>query len=202
MFTIYVILCASDKYYIGKTLLNVHVRYAQHLDGNGSAWTKKYKPINLVEFCETDNQFSEDNTTKKYMIKYGIENVRGGAYTQIKLMDWQIQALNHEFTSMDDICYKCEKNDHYSKDCIDIDSELNTYLNKFKTLPEIITTIMHLTETTELIRNMTRIISILSIINTESIQFFEHHRTNEKNDNLDQKLLCTMHQKCPHALMH
>lgn len=41
------------------------------------------------------------------MCKYGIENVRGGAYCKVKLDDWQIKTLEHEFTSMSDKCYNC-----------------------------------------------------------------------------------------------
>ena len=41
---IYVLLLEENKYYIGKSN-NIDNRLESHFNGNGSAWTKKYKPI-------------------------------------------------------------------------------------------------------------------------------------------------------------
>ena len=41
---IYVLKLQGGRYYVGKSQ-DVIGRYKQHMDGKGSAWTKKYKPI-------------------------------------------------------------------------------------------------------------------------------------------------------------
>ena len=46
MVFIYILKCQQGKYYIGKTH-NPEFRINNHQYGNGSAWTKKYKPIQL-----------------------------------------------------------------------------------------------------------------------------------------------------------
>ena len=81
---VYVLLLQNNKYYIGKTS-NPNFRLAQHFNFNGSAWTKKYKPIRLVKLIPNCDKYDEDKYTKKYMGKYGINNVRGGAYCSMVL---------------------------------------------------------------------------------------------------------------------
>lgn len=74
---IYVLKLKNNKYYVGKTKSLIN-RMEDHLSGDGSAWTRKYKPISVEEFKKDCDDFDEDKYTKIYMGKYGIENVRGG----------------------------------------------------------------------------------------------------------------------------
>jgi predicted GIY-YIG superfamily endonuclease len=115
--TIYALLLSSDKYYIGKTSRDISVRFREHLDGNGSEWTSLYKPKSIIETYISDSPFKEDILTKEYMMKYGIDNVRGGSYTKIKLEEWQLKNLEHEFKSVSDKCFKCGDIGHFACDC-------------------------------------------------------------------------------------
>jgi cellular nucleic acid-binding protein len=92
-------------------------RYNQHVSGKGSAWTSKYKPLSLIESKPIQNEHDENNITKDYMKKYGIENVRGGTYTQIKLDDSIISVLNKELLGNTDKCFNCGLSGHYSNKC-------------------------------------------------------------------------------------
>jgi predicted GIY-YIG superfamily endonuclease len=113
---IYVLKLQGGKYYVGKSS-DVIGRYQQHVNGQGSSWTKKYKPMSLLE-CKSDvSPFEEDKVVKEYMSKYGIENVRGGSYTQVTLDTAQLDALNREIRGGTDACHQCGQKGHFVKFC-------------------------------------------------------------------------------------
>lgn len=116
-FNIYVLKLAQNKYYIGKTFQDIQTRYNQHVKGIGSKWTKLFRPIETVEFFQTTNKFKEDMITKMYMDKYGIENVRGGSYTKIKLDPDQVKLLKQELCTANNLCFKCGKFGHFASHC-------------------------------------------------------------------------------------
>jgi len=113
---IYVLLLEGERYYIGKSN-DVMDRYQQHLNGYGSAWTKKYKPVSLVKTIENVSSFEEDKVTKEYMSKYGIDKVRGGSYVEVDLSKFHIEALKMEIWAAKDVCTQCGRSGHFIKDC-------------------------------------------------------------------------------------
>ena len=115
---IYALELQTGKYYIGKTSRDVSARFEEHKRENGSEWTSVYKPVKIIEQYKSDRQFEEDTMTKKYMMRYGIENVRGGSYTKLELEEWQIKALQQEFKSVSDCCYKCGQKGHFADVCL------------------------------------------------------------------------------------
>jgi predicted GIY-YIG superfamily endonuclease len=114
--TIYVLRLVGGRYYIGKSN-NVMNRYKEHLDGNGSGWTRKYKPISLVNTIKNVSPFEEDKITKEYMSKYGIDKVRGGSYVELDLDDVQIDIINREIWAAKDLCTQCGRAGHFVKNC-------------------------------------------------------------------------------------
>ena len=106
MVFIYILQLENNKYYVGKTN-NPSFRLADHFTANGSVWTKKYKPISVLELIPNCDNYDEDKYTIKYMEKYGINNVRGGSFCEIKLNDSNIITLNQIITSITDKCYIC-----------------------------------------------------------------------------------------------
>ena len=114
--TIYVLRLEGGHYYIGKSD-NIAARYQQHLNGKGSAWTKKYPPVSLVTTIEGASPFDEDKITKEYMVKYGIDNVRGGSYVQIELSPFHMNALNMEIRGATDLCTQCGRAGHFVRNC-------------------------------------------------------------------------------------
>jgi predicted GIY-YIG superfamily endonuclease len=113
---VYILRLSSGRYYIGKSD-NVLNRYAQHLNGTGSAWTRMYKPISLFKTIENVSSFEEDKVTKMYMSKYGIDKVRGGSYVQVDLAEFQKAALNREIWCAQGLCTRCGRPGHFVKDC-------------------------------------------------------------------------------------
>ena len=113
---IYILKLQGGKYYVGKSE-NPMKRYQEHLSGKGSAWTKKYKPISIEKVIEKASHFDEDKYTKEYMSKYGIENVRGGAYVSMELDENQKDSLIREILGATDCCTRCGKKGHFVKNC-------------------------------------------------------------------------------------
>ena len=136
----------DDKYYVGKTTQDPNLRFGQHLsENNFCSFTDKYTPIEIAETYETFDPLDEDKITKKYMIEYGIENVRGGSYNKLELEEWQIKSLNHEFTS-------AQFTNSYEKNI-----ELESYLDSFNTIGELaseIKTIKKVYQTVLILKNL------------------------------------------------
>lgn len=141
---IYIIKLEKSKYYIGKTR-NIEKRWEEHLTGNGSGWTKKYKPTSLITTIKSTSQFDEDKYVKEYMAKYGIDNVRGGTYSNIVLDANSIAVLEKEIWHSKNLCTRCGRDSHYIKECYaktDVDGAIiNTSNNdKVKTSLSSLTT--------------------------------------------------------------
>ena len=113
---IYILRLQGGKYYVGKTE-NVMQRYADHMRGAGAAWTRKYKPTDILKVIENASPFDEDRYVKEYMKRYGIDNVRGGAYVTDELDAVQEEALRREIWGATDCCTRCGRKGHFVKDC-------------------------------------------------------------------------------------
>ena len=113
---VYVLKCRINKYYVG-TSTDVERRFRQHQEGNGSAWTRKYKPIKIEKVYENVSPFDEDKITKELMDKYGIDNVRGGTYVSEELDDYQRDSIQREIWGASKRCTTCGRNGHFASSC-------------------------------------------------------------------------------------
>ena len=125
---IYILKLQGGKYYVGKTS-DPMKRYQEHLEGQGSAWTKKYKPVSLEKVIKNASPFDEDKYTKEYMAKYGIDKVRGGSYVRMDLDEVQEEALIREIWGANDCCTQCGRKGHFAPDCFAIS---NAFWNRFE----------------------------------------------------------------------
>jgi predicted GIY-YIG superfamily endonuclease len=122
---LYTLQLQDGKYYVGKSS-DPDSRYLQHKKGNGASWTKKYKPVKLLDTKVLTGEHDETNLTKDLMKKYGIENVRGGSYTTIELDEATKSVLEREIRGNTDKCFKCGDSGHFAKGCYYCDRTFTT----------------------------------------------------------------------------
>tara|TARA_A100001015_G_scaffold291927_1_gene366672 strand:- start:1912 stop:2526 length:615 start_codon:yes stop_codon:yes gene_type:complete len=116
MLYIYCLLLENNKYYIGKTK-NPQYRLEDHKKGRGSQWTKVHKPIKLLELIDNCDDYDEDKYVRIYMDKYGIDNVRGGSFSKVKLSQVTKKQLQQMSRGTSDKCFKCGEKGHFSRGC-------------------------------------------------------------------------------------
>ena len=115
--TIYELELQEGKYYVGKTVKpEPNDRILQHFTAGASAWTRRYKPVRVIEKHFNCNDFDEDKYTKMLMKEHGIANVRGGTYVTMVLPKTTIKFLEKEFRGADNQCFQCG-GEHFIKYC-------------------------------------------------------------------------------------
>lgn len=125
---IYVLELVEERYYVGRTC-NFIQRMEEHFTGEGSIYTKKYKPIKIIEVIEEKTKYDERDKTLEYMDMYDWKKVRGYAWCSIEL------TKKPKITNIDKICIEKEHNyenkevrnlyENEKKDIIEIGNILN-----------------------------------------------------------------------------
>jgi hypothetical protein len=116
MVFIYILNLAQNKFYVGKTD-KPKFRLDSHFKNGGCAWTKKYKPIQILGLFPDCDDFDEDKYTLKYMSKYGVDNVRGGSFCQTTLSRENINTIERMIASSNDCCHFCGEKGHFIGRC-------------------------------------------------------------------------------------
>jgi predicted GIY-YIG superfamily endonuclease len=118
---IYTIPLKKGHYYVGRTE-NLKRRIESHASGEGCEWTKKYPPLKTKkEQVEPLNGSfgQEDQKVKEMMVTHGIDKVRGGSYSSVKLTPGQQWFLQKEFRTHANTCLSCGSSTHYIDACPD-----------------------------------------------------------------------------------
>ena len=111
---IYGLACAQGKYYVGRC--DNASRIDDHFKGEGSAWTKKYKPHRRL-FTVKGDRFDEDKHVLRLMSKHGVDNVRGGTFSRVVLPDTDLEAIERMLRGASDRCFHCGEPGHFVNQC-------------------------------------------------------------------------------------
>jgi predicted GIY-YIG superfamily endonuclease len=110
---LYVLECQEGKYYIGVSD-DLSVTLEAHFAGQGSPWTQQYRPVKAILTKPVTTNDDENKMTKDLMRKHGVNNVRGGSYSEAKLTTEQTDALNKEIPHR---CIICMRVGHLGINC-------------------------------------------------------------------------------------
>jgi hypothetical protein len=113
---IYILQLEEGKYYVGKSN-NIDKRISEHFSGKGSKWTQLYKPMKVLTIIDDSDLLAEEKHTYLTMDKYGIDNVRGGSYTTVKLSEHDKKKISEFIHTMKNECYICGNRDHFVNEC-------------------------------------------------------------------------------------
>lgn len=122
MYHVYVATLADGCFYVGVTL-DMERREREHRVGNASAWTKVH-PLTSMASIETYENINEAATaeianTTLLMNEYGIDAVRGGAFTKVRLTKAEQTVLAPELDHNANRCFRCGVVGHYASRCTD-----------------------------------------------------------------------------------
>jgi hypothetical protein len=90
--TFYVLALADGKKYVG-TSPDPEKAFIEHKEGGLSAWTDLYKPERIEAIHIVSSHTILDQCVVSYMIRYGIQNVRGGSWNTVELTKLQERDL-------------------------------------------------------------------------------------------------------------
>lgn len=117
MYEIYVLSLQGGRFYVGKAN-NVSKRYREHITGyKSSSWTKKYRLISIEKVYHDAELLDEDKITVQYMMKYGIDNVRGGPYVSIRLPEETKVHILQRIRMASDLYVRCGSGPHFVSSC-------------------------------------------------------------------------------------
>ena len=87
---IYVLKLVDDRYYVGRTS-NILKRMEEHFTVGGAVYTKKYKPLKIIEVIEELTNEDERFKTLEVMERYGWEKVRGACWCCLEIKEPNIK---------------------------------------------------------------------------------------------------------------
>ena len=117
--SIYILRLQQGKYWVGYTTEPIcNIKAFIGLND----WILAYKPESIYKIIPA-KAYRLDYEVKELMADAGIDNVRGGSWSDSVLPTSVIRTLTTEIIgNPDKICFMCQKQGHYVQDCPEDDS--------------------------------------------------------------------------------
>ncbi|EQD41109.1 hypothetical protein B1A_16209 [mine drainage metagenome] len=114
----YLLQCQLNKYYVGRCYTNrLTTRIQEHKNNKGAAWTTKYPVQKILLSFPSNDPLDEEMMVLKQMRKYGINNVRGGSFSNINLTFSQKSVLQTQLYGINGKCFNCGSEKHWYSKC-------------------------------------------------------------------------------------
>ena len=115
---LYVLELENNKYYIGKTYAELFVNNITNITTIPlHKWCDIHKPIKIIESMPQTDIFDITRMVLKYMAKYGIDNVRGGCFSDVILPYSDYIVLHKMIREHSETCIYCNLSTHTYKEC-------------------------------------------------------------------------------------
>lgn len=108
---VYVMHLLDNKYYVG--MVNKTEDLRNICNTVSSKFTNKYKPLSILSSIGLQKKTGisyKTIFTLKYMQKYGIDNVRGGGYSEIEITPSSRENIQHYFSHLPNLCNEPDDN--------------------------------------------------------------------------------------------
>lgn len=106
---------SAPKYYVGTTT-NFSRRHAEHIGGTGCEFTKQFPNLTCIS-VQLGGPDVEMQIVLKYMSDHGIDNVRGGPWSQLTISPEEQARIMTQLQSIADVCYICGRAGHFASAC-------------------------------------------------------------------------------------
>jgi hypothetical protein len=116
---IYVLRLEGNRRYVGKTGKDdMPTRFAKHMAGIGSAWTRMWPPIEVMSTAPQLTAGDEDEQTLRLMAdpSLDIDWVRGGSFVAVDLSPYRPTIVQMLRTRLD-TCFRCGVKGHFAAKC-------------------------------------------------------------------------------------
>jgi len=124
---VYTLKLKNGKYFVGGAPVE-REQALKYFSVYSNNWTRKYPIVEIVSVVPielTDNEevnalnvhYEVDKITSLAMLKYSIENVRGGSMIEVEMPRLQLLTQRQFLKDCKEICYKCYSVEHEVADC-------------------------------------------------------------------------------------
>lgn len=118
--SVYILELQDGRVYVGSSA-DIDRRVAQHAAGQGSAYTRAYRPTGVLlprlGNVSGDGDAAERDETLRYMFQRGIPFVRGWKFTQVAMPPEEFDEAEANIRELYDLCRRCGFKGHFICQC-------------------------------------------------------------------------------------